>query len=237
MSAPGAAPMRIDVITIFPGYFEGPLREALLGRALTDGLLEVLVHDLRAHTHDRHRTVDDAPFGGGPGMVMKPEPWFEAIAAIEGASTARRILLSPAGRPLDQALVEELARAPHLVLLCGRYEGVDERVAEHLATDEVSIGDYVLSGGEAAACVLIEAVSRYIPGVIGDAASVEADSFTSGLLDHPHYTRPADFQGLAVPEVLLSGDHARIEAWRRERAQERTKARRPDLMGGTSTRP
>lgn len=222
--------MRIDVVTIFPGYFEGPLREALLGRAIADDLLQVRVRDLRDATIDRHRTVDDTPFGGGPGMVMKPEPWFDAVESIDGWGGARRILFSPAGRRLDQPLVEALVEAPHLILLCGRYEGIDERVAEHLATDEISIGDYVLSGGEAAAVVLIEAISRLIEGVIGDPGSVAADSFTTGLLDHPHYTRPASFRDWEVPEVLRSGDHARIEAWRAAQALERTRARRPDLL-------
>ncbi|MFP5225322.1 MAG: tRNA (guanosine(37)-N1)-methyltransferase TrmD [Actinomycetota bacterium] len=222
--------LRIDVATIFPGYFEGPLREALLGKALKDGALRVQIHDLREHTSDKHRTVDDTPFGGGPGMVMKPEPWFDTVEAISGWQQARRILFTPAGRRLDQRLVEELATEPHLILMCGRYEGIDERVSQGLSTDEVSVGDLVLSGGEAAAVVLIEAISRLVEGVIGDPDSVAQDSFTSGLLDHPHYTRPAEFRGMKVPEVLLSGDHARIEAWRRRQAEERTRQRRPDLM-------
>lgn len=221
--------MKIDICTIFPGYFEGPLREALLGRAINEGLLDVGVHDLRDQTADRHRTVDDTPFGGGPGMVMKPEPWFDTVEGIPGWQQARRILFTPAGRRLDQALVEDLAARGHLILMCGRYEGIDERVAEHLATEEISVGDIVLSGGEAAAVVLVEAISRLIDGVIGDPDSVAQDSFTSGLLDHPHYTRPAEFRGQGVPEVLLSGDHARIAAWRRAQAEERTRIRRPDL--------
>lgn len=222
--------MRIDIVTIFPRFFEGPFREALLGKAIERGTIEMHVHDLRDATSDVHRTVDDSPFGGGPGMVMRPEPWFETVEAIEGWSGARRILLTPAGRRLDQRIVEELAASDHLILMCGRYEGIDERVAESLATEELSIGDVVLSGGEAAAVIVVEAVSRLLPGVIGDPASVQADSFTSGLLDHPHYTRPAEYRGMAVPEVLLSGDHAKIEAWRAAQARARTEDRRPDLL-------
>jgi len=222
--------VKVDIVTIFPGYFEGPLREALLGRAIGDDLLQVRVRDLREATSDRHRTVDDTPFGGGPGMVMKPEPWFDAVESIDGWGSARRILFSPAGRRLDQGLVEELGTSAHLILMCGRYEGIDERVAEHLATDEISIGDYVLSGGEAAAVVLVEAISRLIEGVIGDPGSVAADSFTTGLLDHPHFTRPATYRDWEVPEVLRSGDHARIEAWRAAQALERTRQRRADLL-------
>lgn len=221
--------MRIDIVTIFPSYFDGPFREALLGKALSAKLIQVNLVDLRDYTSDVHRTVDDAPFGGGPGMVMRPDPWFDAVEAIEGWQRARRILFTPAGRRLDQPLVRSLAQDPHLVLMCGRYEGIDERVSEHLATDEISIGDFVLSGGEAAAAVLVEAVSRLIPGVIGDPDSVAQDSFSDGLLDHPHFTRPADFRGWRPPEVLLSGDHARIAAWRRAQAMERTRTRRPDL--------
>ncbi len=223
--------MRIDIVTIFPEFFSGPLTAALLGKARAAGILDIAAHDLREHTSDRHRTVDDEPFGGGPGMVMKPEPWFAAVEALPGWEDARRILLSPAGRRLDQRLAEELATASHLVLMCGRYEGVDERVALSLATDEISIGDYVLAGGESAAVVLIEAVTRLIPGVIGEPASLEEESFTTGLLDYPHYTRPASFRGMDVPEVLLSGNHAQIEAWRRAEAHRRTAERRPDLLG------
>lgn len=222
--------MRIDVVTIFPEYFEGPLAASLLGKARERGLLQIAVHDLREHAADKHRTVDDEPYGGGPGMVMKPEPWFAAVEAIEGWETARRVLLSPAGRRLDQRLVEDLAAASHLILMCGRYEGVDDRVAEALATDEISVGDYVLAGGEAAAIVVVEAVARLVPGVVKEAESVQRESFTTGLLDHPHYTRPPEFRGMAVPEVLLSGNHAAIEAWRREQAERRTRKRRPDLL-------
>jgi len=223
--------MRIDVITIFPEYFDGPLSAGLLGKARESGIVEVLVHDLRAHTSDKHRTVDDEPFGGGPGMVMKPEPWFEAVEAIEGWERARRILLTPAGRRLDQGYTELLAAADHLILMCGRYEGIDERVTT-LATDEISVGDYVLAGGEAASLVLVEAVTRLEPGVVGDPASVAQDSFTSGRLDYPHYTRPPAFRDMTVPDVLLSGNHAEIERWRRAEAERRTRERRPDLLRG-----
>ena len=222
--------MRLDVLTIFPGILEGPLRESLLGRAIESGLVEVRVHDIRDHTEDRHRQVDDEPFGGGPGMVMKPEPIFAAAEAVGGAP--RAILLSPAGRPLDQALARELAAEPHLLLIAGRYEGVDERVALGLPAEEVSIGDYVLSGGELPALVLIEAVTRLVPGVVGREESLERESFEGGALDHPHYTRPAEFRGMKVPEVLRSGDHGAIEEWRRAAAEEKTRRNRPDLLGG-----
>ena len=222
--------MRIDVLTIFPGIFESPLRESLLGKAVEAGLLDVRVHDIRDSTTDKHRQVDDESYGGGPGMVMKPEPIFAAVRTL-GEGDMRLLLLSPAGRRLDQALVRELAGEPWLVLICGRYEGVDERVVEGLPAEEVSIGDYVLSGGEVPALVVIEAVTRLIPGVIGREESHERDSFgPEGLLDHPHYTRPAEFRGMAVPEVLLSGNHAEIERWRREAALEKTRRNRPDLL-------
>lgn len=223
--------MRIDVITIFPEFFAGPLDAALLGKARAAGIVDVRTHDLRNHATDRHRTVDDEPFGGGPGMVMKPEPWFAAVESIEGWQDARRILLTPAGAPLSQKRAEQLATQQHLILMCGRYEGVDERVAEGLATDQISIGDYVLAGGESAAAVVIEAVTRLVPGVIGEPASLEEESFTTGMLDYPHYTRPASFRGMDVPEVLLSGHHAEIERWRRDEARRRTAERRPDLLG------
>ena len=222
--------MRIDVLTIFPGIFESPMRESLLGRALDAGLLDVRIHDIRDSTTDRHRQVDDESYGGGPGMVMKPEPVFAAVEAL-GEGRKRVLLLSPAGRRLDQALVRELAEEPWLVLICGRYEGVDERVVEGLPAEEVSVGDYVLSGGEVPALVLLEAVTRLAPGVIGREESHERDSFgPEGLLDHPQYTRPAEFRGMAVPEVLLSGNHAEIERWRREQARDRTARNRPDLL-------
>jgi len=222
--------MRIDVLTIFSGILEGPLRESLLGRAIEQGVLDVRVHDIRAFTTDRHRQVDDEAYGGGPGMVMKPEPVFAAVESL-GEGERRNVLLSPAGRRLDQELVRELAAEPWLVLICGRYEGVDERVAEGLPAEEVSIGDYVLSGGELPALVLLEAVTRLVPGVIGREESHRHDSFgEDGLLDHPQYTRPAEFRGMRVPETLLSGDHAAIERWRGEAALEKTRRNRPDLL-------
>jgi tRNA (guanine37-N1)-methyltransferase len=223
--------VRIDVLTIFPGMLESPLRESLLGRAIERGLIDVRLHDIRDATTDKHRQVDDESYGGGPGMVMKPEPIFAAVEAL-GEGPKRVMLLSPAGRRLDQAFVRALADEPRLVLVCGRYEGVDERVAQGLPAEEVSIGDYVLSGGEVPALVLIEAVTRLVPGVIGKDESHEHDSFEDGILDHPHYTRPPEFRGLAVPEVLLSGNHAEIERWRREAALEKTRRVRPDLLEG-----
>ena len=224
--------MRIDIVTIFPEYFTGPLDAALLGKARAKGLLDIRVHDLRAHTTDKHRTVDDEPFGGGPGMVMKPQPWFDAVEAIEGWERARRVLLTPAGRRFDQTSAEQLSASPHIVLMCGRYEGIDERVASGLATDEISIGDYVLAGGESASLVVVEAVTRLLTGVVGEPASLVEESFSTGMLDYPHFTRPAEFRGMHVPDVLLSGDHATIERWRRDQALERTKERRPDLLDG-----
>ena len=222
--------MRIDVVTIFPGIFESPLRESLLGRAIGAGLLDVRVHDLRDSTSDKHRQVDDESYGGGPGMVLKPEPVFAAVESL-GAGERRTLLLSPAGRRLDQALARELAGEPWLVLICGRYEGVDERVVEGLGAEEVSIGDYVVAGGELPALVVLEAVTRLVPGVIGREESHEQDSFgDDGVLDHPHYTRPAEFRGMRVPDTLLSGNHAEIERWRREAALEKTRRNRPDLL-------
>ena len=218
------------MVTIFPGIFESPLRESLLGRAIEGGLVDVRVHDLRDATTDKHRQVDDESYGGGPGMVMKPEPVFAAVEGL-GAGERRTLLLSPAGRRLDQALVRELAAEPWLVLICGRYEGVDERVVEGLPAEEVSIGDYVVAGGEVPALVVLEAVTRLVPGVIGREESHEQDSFGhDGLLDHPHYTRPAEFRGMRVPQTLLSGDHAEIARWRREAALEKTRRNRPDLL-------
>lgn len=222
--------MRVDILTIFPGIFEGPLRESLLGKGLAAGLLDVQVRDIRDAATDRHRQVDDEPFGGGPGMVMKPEPVFRAVESL-GEGRKRLILLSPAGRRLDQALARELASEPWLVLICGRYEGVDERVAEGLPAEEVSIGDYVLSGGEVPALVILEAVARLIPGVVGKGESLERESFEDRMLDHPHYTRPQEFRGMTVPDVLVSGDHAAIEAWRQRAAEENTRKNRPDLLG------
>jgi tRNA (guanine37-N1)-methyltransferase len=221
--------VRIDVLTIFPGILESPLRESLLGKAIAGGLVDVRVHDIRDHATDRHRQVDDEPFGGGPGMVMMAEPIFRAVESL-GEGRKRVILLSPAGRQLDQALVRELSKEPWLVLVAGRYEGVDERVVEGLPAEEVSIGEYVLSGGELPALVVIEAVTRLIPGVVGKEESLQAESFENELLDHPHYTRPQEFRGMRVPEVLVSGDHAKVEEWRRRAAEERTRRNRPDLI-------
>jgi tRNA (guanine37-N1)-methyltransferase len=221
--------MRVDVFTIFPGIFEGPLRESLLGKAIESGLVDVRVHDLRDFAIGPHRQVDDEPYGGGPGMVMKAEPVFRAVESL-GEGPKRVILLSPAGRRLDQALVRELAAETWLVLVCGRYEGVDERVVEGVGAEEISIGDYVLAGGEIPALVVLEAVSRLVPGVVGKEESLREESFEAGLLDHPHYTRPREFRGLSVPEILLSGDHARIAQWRRRAALEKTRRNRPDLL-------
>ncbi len=221
--------MRIDVMTIFPAIIEGPLRESLLGKAIEAGILDVRVHDIREHATGRHRQVDDEPFGGGPGMVMMADPVFRAVEAL-GEGYKRVILLSPAGRRLDQPLVRELAAEPWLVLVSGRYEGVDERVVEGLPAEEVSIGDYVVSGGELPALVVIEAVTRLVPGVVGTEESLARESFEEGLLDHPHYTRPQEYRGLRVPDVLVSGDHARIEEWRRRAAEEKTRRNRPDLL-------
>ncbi len=222
--------MRIDVVTIFPEYLEGALAVSLLGRARELGLLDVRFHDPREHTTDRHRSVDDAPFGGGAGMVMTPEPLF---ATVEAAAVQRPLLLlSASGRRFDQAMADELAAGPGFSLICGRYEGVDQRVADHLCDGEVSVGDFVLAGGEAAALVVIEAVSRLVPGVLGNEESVDEESFTAGRLEYPQYTRPAEFRGWSVPEVLRSGDHARVARWRRAVALARTLERRPDLLGG-----
>lgn len=223
--------MRIDIVSIFPEALAA-LEVSLLGRARERGLLDVRVWNLRDFTADRHRQVDDVPYGGGPGMVMKPEPFFAAVDAIMvGASGRPRILLtSPQGPRFDQRMAEALARETHTVILCGRYEGVDERVIAGLGAEEVSIGDYVLNGGELAAMVIVEATARLLPGVVGDEQSVAGDSFTSGLLDHPHYTRPAEFRDLRVPEVLLSGHHEQIRRWRRREQLRRTRARRPDLI-------
>jgi tRNA (guanine37-N1)-methyltransferase len=221
--------VRIDVLTIFPGIFDGPIRESLLGKAIASGLLDVEIHDIREHATDRHRQVDDEPFGGGPGMVMKAEPVVRAVESL-GPGPKRVLLLSPAGRRLDQALVRELAAEPWLVLVCGRYEGVDERVVEALGAEEVSIGDYVLAGGELPALVVVEAVTRLVPGVVGREESLARESFEHGLLDHPHYTRPQEFRGMRVPDALVSGDHTRIEEWRRRAAEEKTRRNRPDLL-------
>ena len=207
------------------------MRESLLGKAIEAGIVDVKIHDLRAFATDKHRQVDDEPYGGGPGMVLKPEPVFAAVESLE-KGTKRVIVLSPAGRRLDQALVRELAKEPWLLLISGRYEGVDERVVEGLPAEEVSIGDYVLSGGEIPALVVLEAVTRLVPGVVGKEESLKRESFEDGALDHPHYTRPSEFRGMAVPDVLLSGNHAEVERWRREAAREKTRRNRPDLLKG-----
>ncbi|WP_300012960.1 tRNA (guanosine(37)-N1)-methyltransferase TrmD [Pseudonocardia sp.] len=237
--------MRIDVVTIFPGYV-APLREALLGRAIDAGLLDLAVHDLRDWTHDVHQAVDDSPYGGGPGMVMRPQVWGEALDAVLGAPAAtaagavqaggpaRLVVPTPAGRPFTQAVAQAWSTESRLVFACGRYEGIDQRVvdfyAERMPVDEVSIGDYVLVGGEVAVLVMVEAVVRLIPGVLGNPASAQEDSFSDGLLEGPAYTRPVSWRGLDVPEVLRSGNHAAIDRWRRDRALERTAQRRPDLL-------
>jgi len=219
---------RVDVFTIFPEYLGAPLDASLVGKARESGLLDVRLHDPRAHTTDRHRSVDDPPFGGGAGMVMMPEPLFAAVEAVDPPRPL--LLLAPSGRSFDQDLARDLASGDGFSLLCGRYEGVDERVAEHLCDDAVSVGDYVLTGGEAAALVVIEAVARLVPGVLGNDASPEHESFSDGLLEEPQYTRPAEFRGWEVPEVLRSGDHARIARWRHAQALRRTLERRPDLV-------
>ena len=223
--------MQIDVLTLFPEFFAGPLDTSLLGRARETGRVRVDVHDLRTWTSDRHRTADGVPYGGGAGMVLKPEPFFAAVESLYGAVDARprTVVLTPRGHLLDQLRVVELAQAPALLLLCGRYEGIDERVHVGLAHDELSIGDYVLAGGEAAACVLIEAVARLLPDVVGNTASIHDESHAQGLLEYPQYTRPASFRDMDVPEILRSGDHARIAAWRAEQAHDRTRRMRPDL--------
>jgi tRNA (guanine37-N1)-methyltransferase len=222
--------MRVDVLTIFPELFAPFLAASLIGKAREKGLLEVRVHDLRGFTEDRHRSVDDEPYGGGGGMVMMAPPWIRAVRAVSGERSPWRVLLSPQGTRLDDAKVRALAGRRDLVLLCGRYEGIDERVRETVVDEEVSIGDYVLSGGELPAMVLIEALSRQVPGVVGFADSVANDSFREGLLDHPHYTRPPVVEGLAVPEVLTSGDHAAIRRWRDREALRATLEKRPDLL-------
>ena len=224
--------MRFHVLTLFPRMFDSPLSGGVIERARASGLLDIRVHDIRDYAHDRHRTVDDYPFGGGPGMLMKAAPLFEAVEAVTVRLTEEVpvVLLSPQGRRFTQRTAEELARLDDLVLVCGRYEGVDERVRQNLVTDEISIGDYVLSGGELAAMVVIETVARLVPGVVGSSESTLSDSFTTGLIEHPQYTRPAEFRNWPVPEVLLSGDHARIARWRRRESLRRTYARRPDLL-------
>jgi tRNA (guanine37-N1)-methyltransferase len=230
--------MRIDVITIFPGLIEPFRNTSLLGAAVQSGIVALTVHDLREFTKDRHRTVDDTPYGGGPGMVMRPEPLVEAIEALAGpkgeSRSARVLLLSPQGRRFEQQRARELAHAEHMVLVCGRYEGVDQRVVEIAVDEEVSIGDYVLAGGELPALVLIEAVTRLLPGVMGNPESAESESFQTGILEGPQYTRPAEYRGFEVPAVLRSGDHQAIARWRAEQARAITRERRPDLLGPAS---
>jgi len=239
--------MKFDIITIFPDFFVGPLSHGMVFQAQKRGLIEIRVHDLRDFTNDRHQTVDDRPFGGGPGMVLKPEPLFRAIRKIQADKTTisqKVILLSPQGKRFEQQLATQMSTLNEALLICGRYEGVDERVSECLVDEEISIGDYVLSGGELAACVFVDAVTRLLPGVLNNRSSAVNESFAalesapisdsgtppSFLLDYPHYTRPEDFEGRCVPEVLLSGDHKRIERWRRKRALEKTLKNRPDLL-------
>lgn len=221
--------MKIDVLTLFPAMFAGPLDESIIMRARKAGLLELKIQQLRDWTHDRHKTVDDRPFGGGPGMLMKPEPLFEAVESLKRENT-KVILLSPAGRKFDQSIARELAAEDGLLLVTGHYEGFDERVVEVLADDVLSIGDYVLTNGALPAMVVIDAVTRLLPGVLGDDESSHDESFSQDALEYPQYTRPAEFRGMKVPEVLLSGNHAEIEKWRREQALARTKEKRPDLL-------
>ncbi len=248
--------MKIDILTIFPDFFRGPLDYGIIRRAREAGLVEINIHDLRAFAHDRHRTVDDRPFGGGEGMVLKPEPIFECIEAMNVSARERRadakqsvVLLSAQGKRFNQAEANEISALDHVVLICGRYEGVDERVGQFLADRELSVGDYVLSGGELGAAVIVDTVTRLIPGAVGNEASTRQESFTTqleakeqlgadstclsgGLLDYPHYTRPADFRGMPVPDVLMSGNHEEIRRWRRRVALEKTLQNRPDLLGG-----
>jgi tRNA (guanine37-N1)-methyltransferase len=221
--------MKIDVLTLFPAMFAGPLDESIIMRARKKGLLDLKIHQLRDWTHDRHKTVDDKPFGGGPGMLLKPEPLFAAVESLKREGT-KVILLSPSGRKFSQQIARELAQEKDLLLVTGHYEGFDERIREALADDELSIGDYVLTNGALPAMVVIDAVARLLPGVLGDDDSSRDESFSHGLLEYPQYTRPAEFRGLKVPEVLLNGNHAEIEKWRREQAKLRTKEQRPDLL-------
>jgi len=221
--------MKIDVLTLFPAMFAGPLDESIIMRARKKGLLDLKIHQLRDWTHDRHKTVDDKPFGGGPGMLLKPQPIFEAVESLKREGT-KVILLSPSGRKFDQKIAQELAQEKDLLLVTGHYEGFDERIREALADDELSIGDYVLTNGALPAMVVIDAVARLLPGVLGDDESSHDESFSHGLLEYPQWTRPAEFRGMKVPDVLVSGNHAEIEKWRREQAKLRTKEHRPDLL-------
>jgi len=221
--------MKVDVLTLFPAMFAGPLDESIIKRARTAGLLDLRIHNLRDYAHDRHKTVDDRPFGGGPGMLLKPEPIFEAVEALARENT-RVILLSPAGRQFNQSIARELAGMDDLLLITGHYEGFDERIRQELADDELSIGDYVLTNGALPAMVIIDTVARLLPGVLGDDQSAHEESFSAGLLEYPQYTRPAEFRGMKVPEVLLSGNHAEIARWRAEQSRNVTEQRRPDLL-------
>ena len=224
--------MKFDIFTIFPGMFHGPFDESIVRRAIDRGLLDLALHDIREHGIGRHRSVDDTPYGGGAGMVMAAPPLFDSVESVLGGELATTpvILMSPSGERFNQAIAHELAGLPRVALICGRYEGVDQRVRDHLVTRELSIGDYVLTGGELAAAVIVDVVARLLPGVI-DAASLEEESFSAGLLEYPQYTRPATFRGWSVPDVLLSGHHAEIATWRRQRSIELTRERRPDLLG------
>ena len=221
--------MKIDVLTLFPGMFLGPLDESIIKRARESGRLDLKIHNLRDYAHDRHRTVDDRPFGGGPGMLLKPEPIFEAVESL-ARETTRVILLSPSGRSFNQAIAAELSQVEHLLLISGHYEGFDERIREQLADDELSIGDYVLTNGALPAMVIIDAVTRLIPGVLGDDESAREESFSAGLIEYPQYTRPAEFRGWKVPEVLISGDHEAVRKWRLDAALRKTEKNRPDLF-------
>jgi tRNA (guanine37-N1)-methyltransferase len=227
--------LRFDIITIFPEFFKGPFEVGIIRRGREGGLVDIRVHDLRAFTSDRHRTVDDRPFGGGEGMVFKPEPIFRAVEEIRDSAEAEVVALSAAGRKFNQPEALRLSRAEQVILICGRYEGIDERVIEHLVTAEISIGDFIVSGGEIAAAVVVDAVTRYVPGIVGKEESVLRDSFSDPaadvqLVEHPHYTRPAEFRGWKVPEVLISGDHEAVRRWRHEAAVKKTERNRPDLL-------
>ncbi|HLH29676.1 MAG TPA: tRNA (guanosine(37)-N1)-methyltransferase TrmD [Terriglobia bacterium] len=232
--------LRFDVISIFPDFFKGPFDFGIIRRGKESGRIAIRVHDLRDFTTDRHKTVDDRPFGGGEGMVFKPEPVFKAVESVRESQQAEVVVLSAAGQKFDQAEALRLSKAEQVILICGRYEGIDERVVEHLATAEISIGDFIVSGGEIAAAVVVDAVTRYVPGVVGKEESVLRDSFSDPssdiqLVEHPHYTRPAEFRGWKVPEVLISGDHEAVRKWRHEAALEKTERNRPDLIAGDSS--
>jgi tRNA (guanine37-N1)-methyltransferase len=229
--------MQIDILTLFPEMFQGVFGSGVIGRAVDQGLVGIGLHNFRHQAHDKHHTVDDYPYGGGAGMVLKPEPIFEAVESIKGESDIPVILLSPQGRLFSHKVAEELAQYSRMVIICGRYEGVDERVAEHLATDEISIGDYILTGGEIAVMVMVDAVVRLLPGVLGSELSPREDSHVAGLLKYPQYTRPASYRGWLVPEILLSGNHAQIASWRREQSIRRTLERRPELLARVKLSP